>query len=113
MGPLWVARERLPEPTAFALGTVDSTGRPSVRILLLKAVDEQGFVEDAKTYSSGDDFPVEGRATKLLQLTAGSQAKARQESWKKRQVEVPRSEKPEAIAWRRSREKEAAAPEQA
>ncbi len=36
--------DRLPEPTAFALGTVDSDGRPSVRIVLLKAVDPQGFV---------------------------------------------------------------------
>jgi pyridoxamine 5'-phosphate oxidase len=38
-----VGAERLPEPTAFALGTVDD-GRPSVRILLLKGVDERGFV---------------------------------------------------------------------
>lgn len=37
-------REQLPEPTAFALGTVDATGQPSVRILLLKDVDERGFV---------------------------------------------------------------------
>ena len=37
-------RELLPEPTAFALGTVDESGQPSVRILLLKHVDEQGFV---------------------------------------------------------------------
>ena len=34
----------LPEPTAFALGTVGADGQPSVRILLLKAVDERGFV---------------------------------------------------------------------
>ena len=34
----------LPEPTAFALGTVDEQGRPAVRILLLKDVDESGFV---------------------------------------------------------------------
>ncbi len=34
----------LPEPTAFALGTVSAEGQPSVRILLLKAVDERGFV---------------------------------------------------------------------
>jgi len=34
----------LPEPTAFALGTVGSNGQPAVRILLLKGVDEQGFV---------------------------------------------------------------------
>lgn len=37
-------RDRLPEPTAFALGTVDAAGRPSVRIVLLKHVDERGFV---------------------------------------------------------------------
>ena len=34
----------LPEPTAFALGTVGDDGQPSVRILLLKGVDSQGFV---------------------------------------------------------------------
>ncbi len=37
-------RALLPEPTAFALGTADADGRPSVRILLLKHFDEQGFV---------------------------------------------------------------------
>jgi pyridoxamine 5'-phosphate oxidase len=39
-----VGAERLPEPTAFALGTVGDGGQPSVRILLLKGVDERGFV---------------------------------------------------------------------
>ena len=34
----------LPEPTAFSLGTVGADGQPSVRILLLKAADERGFV---------------------------------------------------------------------
>lgn len=34
----------LPEPTAFALGTVNDAGQPSVRIVLLKHVDAQGFV---------------------------------------------------------------------
>jgi pyridoxamine 5'-phosphate oxidase len=34
----------LPEPTAFALGTVGADGQPSVRIVLLKDVDERGFV---------------------------------------------------------------------
>src|SRR5438445_12850727 len=34
----------LPEPTAFALGTVDAAGQPSVRIVLLKDVDDRGFV---------------------------------------------------------------------
>jgi pyridoxamine 5'-phosphate oxidase len=39
-----VGPERLPEPTAFALATVGDGGQPSVRILLLKGVDERGFV---------------------------------------------------------------------
>jgi pyridoxamine 5'-phosphate oxidase len=34
----------LPEPTAFALGTMGADGQPAVRILLLKGVDERGFV---------------------------------------------------------------------
>ena len=37
-------RDILPEPNAFALGTVDASGQPSVRIVLLKTVDERGFV---------------------------------------------------------------------
>lgn len=37
-------REVLPEPTAFALATADDRGAPSVRIVLLKSVDESGFV---------------------------------------------------------------------
>lgn len=32
------------EPHAMALGTVDPTGRPSVRMLLLRGFDERGFV---------------------------------------------------------------------
>jgi pyridoxamine 5'-phosphate oxidase len=39
-----VGAERIAEPTAFALGTVGAGGQPSVRILLLKGVDERGFV---------------------------------------------------------------------
>ncbi|MFN3628777.1 MAG: pyridoxamine 5'-phosphate oxidase [Casimicrobiaceae bacterium] len=35
---------RLPEPTAMNLATVDAHGRPSGRIVLLKGVDEHGFV---------------------------------------------------------------------
>lgn len=39
------ARESgLAEPTAMSLATVDGGGRPSVRIVLLKQVDERGFV---------------------------------------------------------------------
>jgi pyridoxamine 5'-phosphate oxidase len=32
------------EPTAMALATADARGRPSVRMVLLKGVDERGFV---------------------------------------------------------------------
>jgi pyridoxamine 5'-phosphate oxidase len=39
-----IPRDVLPEPTAFALGTVDASGQPSVRIVLLKSVDRRGFV---------------------------------------------------------------------
>ena len=35
---------RLAEPTAFTLATVSEDGQPSARILLLKGVDERGFV---------------------------------------------------------------------
>jgi glycogen operon protein len=70
--------------------------------LVMDTADEEGFVEDGDKFASGDDFPVEGRSTKLLRLTAGSQAKARHESWKKRQVEVPRTERVGEIPPRRA-----------
>lgn len=39
-----VDRACLPEPTAMSLGTVGADGQPSVRVVLLKHVDERGFV---------------------------------------------------------------------
>jgi pyridoxamine 5'-phosphate oxidase len=39
-----VDRARLPDPTAMSLATVGADGAPSVRIVLLKEVDERGFV---------------------------------------------------------------------
>lgn len=39
-----VGTTALPEPTAFSLATVGRDGQPSLRIVLLKAVDERGFV---------------------------------------------------------------------
>jgi pyridoxamine 5'-phosphate oxidase len=44
---LWLAEARLAEPndpTAMALATADGAGRPSVRMVLMKAHDERGFV---------------------------------------------------------------------
>lgn len=37
-------RTGLPEPTAMALATADASGRPSVRMVLLKDADPRGFV---------------------------------------------------------------------
>jgi pyridoxamine 5'-phosphate oxidase len=39
-----VDRSILPEPNAMSLATVGMNGNPSVRIVLMKAVDEDGFV---------------------------------------------------------------------
>jgi pyridoxamine 5'-phosphate oxidase len=44
---LWMVEAihaQVPEPTAMHLSTVDSKGRPSGRIVLLKGVDKRGFV---------------------------------------------------------------------
>ncbi|HTI17763.1 MAG TPA: pyridoxamine 5'-phosphate oxidase family protein, partial [Trinickia sp.] len=35
---------QLPEPNAMTVATADAEGRPSARILLIKGVDERGFV---------------------------------------------------------------------
>ena len=43
----WLAEAleaKIPEPTAMTLATVDEEGSPSARIMLLKALDERGFV---------------------------------------------------------------------
>ncbi|MDQ6886672.1 MAG: pyridoxamine 5'-phosphate oxidase [Gemmatimonadota bacterium] len=53
----WFARARavdrslLPEPTAMALATTDSDGRPGVRMVLLKDADARGFVFYTNTES--------------------------------------------------------------
>ena len=39
-----VDRSIVPDPNAMALGTIENGGQPSVRIVLLKAFDERGFV---------------------------------------------------------------------
>jgi pyridoxamine 5'-phosphate oxidase len=39
-----IDRSILPDPSAMSLGTADENGQPSVRIVLLKAFDERGFV---------------------------------------------------------------------
>ncbi len=39
-----IDRSIIPEPNAMSLGTIEEGGQPSVRIVLLKAFDEGGFV---------------------------------------------------------------------
>ena len=39
-----VDRARLPEPTAMTLATVAADGAPSARVVLLKSLDDRGFV---------------------------------------------------------------------
>jgi len=58
--------------------------------LILNTSDVAGFVAEPKKFASGDDVDLEGRACCLLQLVGGTQAQAREESWKKRRVDFPR-----------------------
>src|SRR6266478_4713366 len=57
--------------------------------LILDTSDVAGFVAEPKRFASGEDVDLGGRACCLLQLVGGSQAQAREESWKKRHVEFP------------------------
>jgi isoamylase len=58
--------------------------------LILDTTDPNGFLMEPTTFASGDDVDLGGRACCLLQLVSGTQAQAREESWKKRDVEFPR-----------------------
>jgi hypothetical protein len=57
--------------------------------LILDTTEPEGFQAQPKKFASGDDIDLGGRASCLLQLISGTQAQAREESWKKRHVEVP------------------------
>ena len=57
-----------------------------------------GFLPEPQKFASGDDVEVIGRGMKLLKLATGAQARARHESWKKRQVQLPRDVMPGAAA---------------
>ncbi len=58
-------RAELPEPTAMTLATADDTGRPSARIVLLKAADSEGFVFYTN-YESRKGAELAGRAAAAL-----------------------------------------------
>jgi isoamylase len=57
--------------------------------MILDTSDESGFTAANRKFASGDDFDLKERSTALLRLTAGEQAQARVESWKKRPVTLP------------------------
>jgi len=58
-----VDRAVLPEPNAFALGTVGADGQPAVRILLIKQVDARGFVFYTNSESrKGRELSATGKA---------------------------------------------------
>ena len=66
--------------------------------LILDTAEDDGFLPKPINFPSGDDVEVIGRGLKLLKLATGAQAQARHESWKKRQVELPRDLKPSTAA---------------
>jgi isoamylase len=70
--------------------------------LILDTTDARGFLTEPKKFASGDDIDLGGRSCCLLQLVSGTQAQAREESWKKRRVEFPRITAEEERAARRS-----------
>jgi len=57
--------------------------------LILDTMDENGFLQTTRSFSSGDDVDLAGRAACLLKLTRGLQPQARQESWRKRPFGLP------------------------
>ena len=57
--------------------------------LILDTTEPTGFLAEPRKFASGDDVDLGGRACCLLQLVSGTQAGAREESWKKRAVEFP------------------------
>ena len=58
--------------------------------LLLDTATESGFLAEPKSFRSGDELPVIDRGVCLLKLSAGAQAQARQESFRKRPFDFPR-----------------------
>ncbi|HEY2138469.1 MAG TPA: glycogen debranching enzyme GlgX, partial [Chthoniobacterales bacterium] len=67
-------------------------------VLILDTAEEHGFLPEPQKFASGDDVEVIGRGVKLLKLATGTQARARHESWKKRQVQLPRDVMTKAAA---------------
>jgi glycogen operon protein len=73
------------EPIPFVLPGQENLEWQSI----LDTTDPNGFLAGPRKFASGDDVDLGGRACCLLQLVSGTQAQAREESWKKRAVEFP------------------------
>lgn len=61
-----IAQLKVPEPEAFALSTVSAAGIPSTRVVLLKRVDDQGFVffTNYESRKGKELFPTIGNSSK-------------------------------------------------
>jgi isoamylase len=57
--------------------------------LLIDTTTEPGFLAESKRFPAGDELPVTDRAACLLKLCGGTQAQARQESFRKRPFDFP------------------------
>jgi isoamylase len=57
--------------------------------LLIDTATESGFLPEPKIFASGEELPVIDRGVCLLKLSAGAQAQARQESFRKRPFDFP------------------------
>ncbi len=57
--------------------------------LLIDTASESGFLVEPKSFASGDELPMIDRGACLLKLSAGAQAQARQESFRKRPFDFP------------------------
>src|SRR5205814_2276158 len=57
--------------------------------LLVDTATEPGFFAEPKRFGAGDELPVTDRGACLLKLVGGTQAQARQESFRKRPFDFP------------------------
>ena len=86
------------EPIQFVLPGQEHLGWE----LLLDTSKEEGFLREPRGFTSGDDVDLADRSACLLRLTSGEQAKAREESWKKRHFDFPATSAEEERAGRKS-----------
>ena len=74
------------EPIAFLLPGLEHLEWD----LILDTRDEVGFLAAARKFASGDDFDLAERSSALFRLARGEQAQAREESYRKRPVALPK-----------------------